>query len=237
MLPIGDENPSYSRPIVNYALIAVNVAVFIYEFLLPENAFEDLIQAYGFVPSRFSSGLTLAAIITVFTSMFLHADILHILGNMLYLYIFGDNIEDAMGHIPYLIFYLFCGITSSAFQYLTDTSSSIPSIGASGAISGVLGAYILLYPRARVRTIIFLGFFFTYVKIPALAYLGIWFVYQILYASVPEVSGVAYWAHIGGFLTGIVIMKLYPWKRKPPPPPPPPPPFYPAPEMPPPYRI
>ncbi len=237
MLPIGDENPHYSTPIVTYALIAMNVVVFLYEFMLPEGAFEELILKYGFVPSSVSSNLAIPAVLTIFTSMFLHADITHIFGNMLYLYIFGDNIEDAIGHIPYLMFYLFCGVTSSIFQYFSDPLSTIPAIGASGAISGVLGAYMLLYPRARVRTLIFLGFFLTYTRIPALVYLGIWFLYQVLYASVPEVSAVAYWAHVGGFLTGVVIMKLYPWKRRPPPPPPPPPPIYPVPETPPTYRI
>lgn len=236
MLPIGDENPRGSTPIVNYLLIAANVAVFLYEFMLPDISFEGLIVKYGFVPASLSSNISALTVATIFTSMFLHADITHIFGNMLFLYIFGDNIEDAIGHLPYFLFYMTCGVAASFFQLITDPLSTIPAIGASGAISGVLGAYILLYPKARVRTLVFLGFFITFARIPALIYLGIWFLYQILYASLPEVSGVAYWAHIGGFITGLVIMRLYPWKRKPIPPPPPPP-AYPIQELPQPYRI
>lgn len=236
MLPIGDENPRGSAPIVTYILIAANVVVFLYEFMLPDVAFEGLIVKYGFVPSSLSSNISTLAVATIFTSMFLHADVTHIFGNMLFLYIFGDNIEDAIGHLPYFLFYMICGVAASFFQLITDPLSTIPAIGASGAISGVLGAYILLYPRARVRTLVFLGLFLTFARIPALIYLGIWFLYQILYASLPEVSGVAYWAHIGGFITGLVIMRLYPWKRKPIPPPPPPP-AYPIQELPQPYRV
>jgi len=159
--------------------------------------------------------------------MFVHADILHILGNMIFLYVFGDNIEDALGHVQYLLFYFVCGLIATAADFLSDPYTQVVAIGASGAISGVLGAYMVLYPYARIRTIITLGFFFYIARIPAIFFLGFWFLYQLLYASAPDISGVAYWAHIGGFLAGFLLIRILP-KKQGSFPPPPPPQYYPS---------
>jgi len=223
MIPLGDENRSRSTPVVNYAIIGVNLLVFSYQIMLPPSAQDAFILRYGFTASDLTMplpSLSAYAILTIFTSMFVHADILHILGNMLFLYVFGDNVEDALGHVQYGIFYFVCGIAATAAQYITDPYSTIVAIGASGAISGVLGAYFVLYPYARIRTIVTLGFFWWIARVPAIFFLGIWFLYQLLYASTPEVSGVAYWAHIGGFLAGFILIRILPKRPRLLPPPP-----------------
>jgi membrane associated rhomboid family serine protease len=211
MIPIGDENPRTITPFVNYAIILVNTIIYLYEYIVPSKVYDEIIVEYGFIPARF---LQTFNFLQIFTSMFIHADLLHLLGNMLYLYIFGDNIEDALGHSGYLLFYLLSGIGASTFHFLSDPLSPYPAIGASGAISGVLGAYFVLYPLSRVRTLVTLGFFTTFIRVPAFVYLFIWFIYQIFYASLPSVSGVAYWAHIGGFVVGIFLIKVFPKRRK-----------------------
>ncbi len=211
MIPIGDENPRTITPFVNYAIILVNTIIYLYEYIVPSKVYDEIIVEYGFIPARF---LQTFNFLPIFTSMFIHADLLHLLGNMLYLYIFGDNIEDALGHSGYLLFYLLSGIGASTFHFLSDPLSPYPAIGASGAISGVLGAYFVLYPLSRVRTLVTLGFFTTFIRVPAFVYLFIWFIYQIFYASLPSVSGVAYWAHIGGFVVGIFLIKVFPKRRK-----------------------
>jgi membrane associated rhomboid family serine protease len=225
MIPLGDENRSRSTPVVNYLLIAANVLVFLYQIMLPSGAQDQFITRYGFTAANLTSPLPsvdLFAVLTIFTSMFIHADILHILGNMLFLYVFGDNIEDTLGHVQYLLFYFVCGLIATATDFLSDPYTQMVAIGASGAISGVLGAYIVLYPYARIRTVVTLGFFFYIARIPAIFFLGFWFLYQLLYASTPDVSGVAYWAHIGGFLAGFLLIRILPKKQRPLPPPPPP---------------
>lgn len=211
MIPVGDENPKTIKPFINYVIIAINVLVYFYEYTAPSKVYDEIILEYGFIPARFSQTFNF---LPIFTSMFIHADPIHLLGNMLYLYIFGDNIEDALGHSGYLLFYLFSGIGASIFHFLSDPLSPYPAIGASGAISGVLGAYFILYPLSRIRTLVTLGFFITFIRIPALVYLFIWFVYQVFYASLPTVSGVAYWAHVGGFVTGILLIKSFPKRKK-----------------------
>ncbi len=204
MFPLKDENPTRRRPILTLLLIALNSAVFLWSYL--SGSFEEIVNRYGMKPSSVFEGRELH---TLLTSMFLHGGFLHIGGNMLYLWIFGDNVEDALGRKRFLAFYLLCGLAASLAHLLSDPSSSVPTIGASGAISGVLGAYLVLYPRARVLTAVMYFYFIRVVMIPALFFLGFWFVLQILSASfllvVGAPSGVAYWAHVGGFLAGVVM--------------------------------
>ena len=223
MIPISDENPSRSTPFVTYVLVAINVVVFVYQLSLGPQV-EGFIQSCAFRPGEVV-GQALSppacvqpAWLTVFTSMFMHAGFLHIGSNMLYLWIFGNNVEDAMGHVRYLVFYLLCGIAAAVTQtFFTLTFSpqdaGIPNLGASGAIAGVLGGYLVLYPQARVRTLIIFGFFVSLTRVPALIVLGMWFVLQFfqgLFAvGGAETGGVAVWAHIGGFVAGLLLVKLF----------------------------
>ena len=210
MFPIADENPTALKPVVNIMLIVLNVAVFFYSVLLGPEGFSRLIYSYGAIPALILSGKRLY---TLITSMFLHGGWAHIIGNMVYLWIFGDNIEDACGHIRYILFYVLCGVIAGLVHIAANPGSLIPAVGASGAISGVLGAYLLLYPRANVLTVIPWGYFFyRVVRIPALLYIGFWFVLQVIAGSVTLLYGVkvgvAYFAHIGGFVAGLVLAKL-----------------------------
>ena len=215
MIPLKDDNPSRSVPVVTLLLIAANLAIFAYEVTLPSAALQALILDLGAVPSSFGLHNLPASLgggipwLTLITSMFLHGGILHLGGNMLYLWIFGDNVEDAFGHLRFVIFYLLCGMAASLLQIAAMPSSSIPLVGASGAIAGVLGAYVLLYPAARIRTLIILIFFIRIVPIPALFVLGLWFLMQVLSVPASGRSGVAFIAHIGGFLTGMLLMGLF----------------------------
>lgn len=208
MMPIRDINPTHTPPIVTRALVAINVLVFIATFFNPK--FPRIVDNWGFKPIYLFLGIRLE---TLFTSMFLHADIHHIFGNMLYLWIFGDNVEDALGHGKFLIAYLISGIVAAMLQSLLTPFSSIPMIGASGAISGVLGMYLLFYPRARIVTLLFLGYFVTTAVIPAYHYIWFWFILQFLLGSItllnPIPAGVAYWAHIGGFISGLLIGSMF----------------------------
>ncbi len=214
MIPLKDINPSRTTPFVNIALIAANVLVFLYQLTLPAAAFKSFVLAYATIPARIPAlaagyGSVELALAPLFTSMFLHGGLMHLLGNMLFLYIFGDNVEDYFGHIGYLLFYVVCGIGSGLVHVLFNLHSGIPAIGASGAISGVMGAYILLFPRAKVLT-----FFFIFVlPVPAFLILGYWFVFQFLEAlgglGGDPTGGVAVWAHVGGFLIGMVITAIF----------------------------
>jgi membrane associated rhomboid family serine protease len=213
MMPIRDENPSRSTPFVTYALLLANIAVFAYEIMLAlHGQLEEFIYTYGMIPALVSQG---EALHTLLTSMFLHGGVFHLLGNMLYLYIFGDNVEDAMGHRRYLIFYLLTGFAASALQIAINPASTLPNVGASGAIAGVLGAYFVTYPFARVHTIIFLGYFIRWVSLPAVVLLGFWFVFQLfagtatLEAMKLGYGGVAYFAHVGGFVAGMVLVRFF----------------------------
>ena len=201
MFPIKDENPTKGKPILTVTLMVVNIAVFLVTYF--SGQFNQVIDSYGLKPAEMFAGQRLY---TVFTSMFLHGGFLHIFGNMLYLWIFGDNIEDVCGRGKFLLLYFGSGIIAGLAQGLLEPGSVIPMIGASGAISGVLGAYIVLYPRARVHTLV--GYFGV-VMIPAVAFLGFWFVLQVLSASFTLVgasTGVAYLAHIGGFIAGALMI-------------------------------
>jgi len=197
-------------------LIVVNVLVFLYELTLgPE--LPAFVKHYGVIPAMASHWhhQGMAILVTYFTSIFLHGGWLHIIGNMLFLWIFGDNVEDRMGHLAFLIFYLLCGFLAGITHTLLHAGSTIPSIGASGAIAGILGAYLILFPGARVLTLVFLGFFITTARIPAVLYLGLWFLIQFLSgtaamgASAAASQGVAWWAHVGGFVAGIVLLPFF----------------------------
>jgi len=202
MLPIGDDNSDRRTvPLITYALIALNVLFFFVE-LIGGDAF---IGNWAFVPSRFLAN-PLGDFLTIFTSMFMHAGWLHLGGNMLYLWIFGDNVEDRFGHIKFLIFYLICGIAATFAQLAFSTGSNVPNLGASGAIAGVLGAYIVMFPKGRVSVL--QGS--QVIPVPALIVIGLWFVLQIFSSvgSITEMGGVAYIAHIGGFLAGVLLAFL-----------------------------
>jgi membrane associated rhomboid family serine protease len=209
MLPIGDENAGRRIfPLVTYALIVINVIVFLIELA----SGDDFIIRWSFVPARFLANPG-GDFITIFTSMFMHAGWLHILGNMLYLFIFGDNVEDAFGHVQFLVFYLICGIAATFAQLAFSAGSNIPNLGASGAIAGVLGAYLVMFPRSRVTVL--MGYIV--VPLPALIVIGFWFVLQFFsgLAAVTSVTtgaeegGVAYMAHVGGFIAGLVLALIF----------------------------
>jgi membrane associated rhomboid family serine protease len=213
LIPFKDDNPTRTIPFVTIAIILLNVVVFFYEIFYP-GGMDALVLNYGAIPRDL---LTLhgmqpvGAFATVFTSMFMHGGLLHIGGNMLYLWIFGDNIEDALGHFRYIAFYLLAGLVAAYSNALADPRSVAPMIGASGAISGVLGAYLLLYPRARVNTLIFLGIFIQVVKLPALIVIGFWAIIQLasglLMSGSAGQGGIAWFAHVGGFVFGLLAIK------------------------------
>ncbi|HEY6389344.1 MAG TPA: rhomboid family intramembrane serine protease [Candidatus Acidoferrum sp.] len=212
-IPLKDLNPRRTYPVVNTLLILTNVIVFLYELTLSHRQQQAFELANATIPNHIRLALNghgnlEAALLTILTSMFMHSGFMHIAGNMLFLWIFGDNVEDYFGHFPYLLFYFACGIGSGLAHIVFNYSSPLPALGASGAISGVMGAYIVLYPRARVLTLVFIFF----IPIPAFIILGYWFLLQFLagVSSVGAVAtgGVAWWAHIGGFLMGMVITGL-----------------------------
>lgn len=206
MFPIRDHNPSERTPYVTLSLIAINVAIFLVGLVVfqDQRALSQLYYDYALLPVRLSNGENYAALVT---STFLHGGFLHLAGNMLFLWIFGDNLEDEMGHIPFLIFYLACGIGASLAQFAAEPLSSIPTVGASGAIAGVMGGYLLLYPKARVDIFLFFIVFFRIFPIPAWIMLGIWFALQLFNGFSIDTSGggVAYWAHAGGFVIGLIL--------------------------------
>lgn len=224
MFPISDHNPTRITPYVTYALIGANIFIFLYQIGLTPPQLEQFFQLYAVIPRELTASFRGIPInqpipepLTLVTSQFLHGGILHIAGNMLFLWIFGNNIEDRLGHIKYLIFYITCGVLAALAQWFFSMQSGIPSLGASGAIAGVMGAYILRFPQARIRTLVFLGPFIIFPDIPAIFFLGIWFLQQALYSiaslSVPtnigmESGGIAYWAHAGGFVFGAILGPL-----------------------------
>ncbi|HEY9833436.1 MAG TPA: rhomboid family intramembrane serine protease [Stenomitos sp.] len=224
MFPINDNNPTRITPYVTYALIGANIFIFLYQLRLTPPQLEQFFQLYAVVPKELTASFAGIPInhsvpepLTLVTSQFLHGGFLHILGNMLFLWIFGNNIEDKLGHIKYLIFYITCGVLAALAQWFFSMQSGIPSLGASGAIAGVMGAYILRFPNARIRTLVFLGPFIVFPDIPAIFFLGIWFIQQALYGiaslNVPsnigmQSGGVAYWAHAGGFVFGAILGPL-----------------------------
>ncbi len=214
MLPLSDHNPTRTVPVINYLLIAANVFMFFWELSLGPDIERDLFLV-SFVPARFwIAPFYPVNLIRILISMFLHGGWLHLGGNMLYLWIFGDNIEDRLGHFTYLLFYLLCGTVATLTHAVMNAASRLPSIGASGAIAGVLGAYLILFPRARVTTLIPIFVFVTIRELPAVVVLGLWFVLQFFVgvasigASPETTGGVAVFAHIGGFVAGMLLVVL-----------------------------
>jgi membrane associated rhomboid family serine protease len=214
LFPLKDTIRSRTFPIVNTIIIAVNLLAFLFEFSLGRQM-DVFIRNFGLTPVRFYWGLhhDLAdAVIPIFTSMFLHGGWLHVLGNMWFLYIFGDNVEDRVGHFGYLIFYLTCGVGAALSQTLFFPGSSVPMVGASGAIAGVLGAYFMLYPNARILSIIPIFFFIQLMEVPAVVFLVFWFFLQFIQGALTPATqggGVAWWAHVGGFLFGLVLIWFF----------------------------
>ena len=212
MIPLRDHNPSGRLPIITYFLISINVIVFAATFLLPSDILEEFFQQYALIPAFIVKGQNLY---TLITSMFLHGGLGHIIGNMLFLNIFGDNLEDKLGHIKYLLYYLVCGLGASVLQILVDPGSTIPNLGASGAIAGIMGGYLVLFPRHRIDILFSLGWAVRQVTVPAYFMLFYWLVIQF-FAGVgslafmdPSMGGVAYFAHLGGFATGWLLIKIF----------------------------
>ena len=217
MIPISDDNPVRLTPVVTWTIMALCVAAFGWELSLGSQM-APAIAVLGFSPASLSGAvaaprgyLAVPGWATIFVSMFLHGGFLHIAGNMLYLWIFGNNVEDAMGHLRYGVFYLICGVAAALSMAATDPSSTVPMIGASGAISGVLAAYVLLYPRARVTVVVPLGIIFYPLKISAIWVVGFWFALQLLSAALSQSGqpGIAWWAHVGGFLAGAALTPFF----------------------------
>ena len=210
MFPLYDENPTRITPYFTYGLIGMNVLVFLHEISLSNLQLEQFFQLYAVIPQELTINWS-GEWTTLFTSQFLHGGWWHLISNMVYLWVFGNNIEDRLGHFKYLLFYLTCGAIAALCQWFIGMYSTIPSLGASGAISGVLGAYLIWFPQARITTLVFLGFFITTINIPALVIIGIFFIQNLIsgFASLQaaakmsvETGGVAYWAHLGGFVVG-----------------------------------
>jgi len=218
MIPLKDENPSDTIPIVNIFLIITNISVFIYQNYFVPGGAQPLFLQLGFIPYELSHFVDInpknlvPVPLTIFTAMFMHGGWLHLLSNMLYLWIFGDNIEDILGHVKYLVFYIFCGIAATLVHGFINIDSQIPTIGASGAIAGILGAYMFLFPRARIKTLVIIFFFVKIVYIPAIIMLGFWILIQAISGFVEyglrTGSGIAWFAHIGGFITGLALIAI-----------------------------
>jgi membrane associated rhomboid family serine protease len=227
MIPIRDTIPSRNVPITMYLLILANVLIFLLQLQLPDESLQRFFYYFGIVPARYTHpawaeyiGLPVDNYWPFVTSMFLHGGWFHLIGNMWTLWIFGDNVEDRMGPVRFLFFYLCCGIAAGIVHFLTNPNSTIPTIGASGAIAGVMGAYFLLFPHSRVITLIPIFFYPVFVALPAVVYLGIWFLTQFLsgvgsFVPGQQVGGIAWWAHIGGFVAGMVLCPLFVERKRP----------------------
>ena len=219
MIPIKDLNPSRSTPVVTILIIVACTLIFTYEVLLPPDYREIFIRMFAVIPYEVMSGTDvpppdpLTPYGNLISYQYLHGGLLHIFGNMLFLWVFGDNVEDRLGKVKYFLFYTFCGIVAALIQSVVSPNSTIPLIGASGAISGVLGAYAVLFPRAQIVTLIFIFFFVDVIVLPALLWIGIWFLIQFISALISinhlSMGGVAWFAHIGGFLTGVLLTRLF----------------------------
>jgi membrane associated rhomboid family serine protease len=214
MIPLKDNIPSSRTPLITIGLIVINVLVYLNQLMLPPRAAVRFVYLYGLIPVEISQGQLLVPhpvplYGTILTSMFVHGGLFHLAGNMLYLWIFGDNVEDRLGRFRFLLFYLLSGVGAAATQILSDPHSQIPMVGASGAISGVLGAYLLLYPHARVVTLVFFGWLVRVIEIRAVIVLGFWIVVQLVSGLLTwgaQVGGVAWFAHVGGFVAGLVMV-------------------------------
>ena len=226
MIPLKDDVPSRTFPLVTVLLIGLNVLAYFYQASLDfdgRGTGEAFIMEFGLVPCRLTGACALAGdfpspTLTIFTSMFMHGGLFHVGGNMLYLWIFGDNVEDTLGHGRFLLFYLAVGVAAAVAQVMLNSASRVPMVGASGAVSGVLGAYLLLFPYARIWTLLIIGFFVRFVYVPALIVLGFWIVVQLINGFITfsaqslgrgETGGVAWFAHVGGFLAGMLLLFLF----------------------------
>lgn len=223
MIPLHDDIPSRHYPLVTRLLVLASVLVFLYEWSLPARKLWVLVHSWGVVPARYSSLEHLLVYrwelaLPLVTSIFLHGGWMHLASNMLYLWIFGDNVEDRMGHGRFLVFYLLVGVLGNAAHILADPASRVPAIGASGAIAGVLGAYLVSFPGARVATLVPLGIFLTVVQVPAVLFLFAWFLLQLANGvaalGVPSAQQVAWWAHIGGFVAGLLLVGVFATDRQ-----------------------
>jgi membrane associated rhomboid family serine protease len=221
MIPVRDEIKTRETPVVNYLLIAVNVLVFLLMFSMSDTSLEAFFYEHAMIPANYTDGsVSFGDVMDMFTSMFMHAGLAHIGGNMLYLWIFGDNVEDRVGHGRYLVFYLVGGLVADLAHFLTDPYSLIPTVGASGAISAVLGAYLAYFPGSQIATYVPLppGIFYKMTMLPAAVVLGFWFIFQLFDGVAAlggaDVGGVAVWAHIGGFVAGMVMAWLLPTQRR-----------------------
>jgi membrane associated rhomboid family serine protease len=217
-IPLYDDNPTLRTPLLTWALIAACVAVYLWQASLPGRAEQDIVYALGMIPAVLFGQAELPPRLqlvspwtSVFTSMFLHGGWMHLIGNMLYLWIFGNNVEDAMGHGRFVVFYLVCGLAAALTQSLMSPGSTMPMIGASGAIAGILGAYLMLHPRANVRVLLVIFIYIRLLNVPAVIVLGLWFGMQLLsgWSTPVEDGGVAFWAHIGGFLAGVMLIPFF----------------------------
>ena len=205
--PYKDDNPRILFPFVTYTIIGINSLVFIYQYLiLPPESLGDIISTYALTPAT-------PSVITVFTSMFMHGGLMHIIFNMWFLWIFGDNIESVLGHKRYVLFYLLCGVGAALAQIQINTASQIPMVGASGAIAGVLGAYLIRFPRATVHVLVILIIFITFIRVPAMVVIGIWFLSNLTAGlgtlGIEETGGTAWFAHLGGFVSGVVLNQVF----------------------------
>ena len=209
--PFSDDNPTANRPVVCYCLITLCVFIFVWQSTLPNDLNGAAIHNFGVVPAALlgTQESYIPSVMTIFTSMFMHGGWMHLIGNMVFLWIFGDNIEDSMGKVKFLTFYLICGVFAALLQALIDPVSQIPMIGASGAIAGVLGAYLLLHPKANVNVLLWIIIVITVVRVPAFIVLGIWIVSQFFSLTGEGNGGVAYFAHIGGFLAGMLLITFF----------------------------
>lgn len=225
MLPLKDDIPSRRFPLVTYGIIAVNVVIFMFEATMGSEQLQAFFQLVAVIPAEYTAFLRgepvplLKLLVAPFASMFLHGGWMHLFGNMWFLYLFGDNVEDAMGHFRFLVFYLLSGLAATAAHIFVNPLSPIPIVGASGAISGVVGAYFLMFPTARVLTLVPVFFFFDIVLLPAVVFIGLWFLFQfwsgLLSLAVPHMGGVAWWAHIGGFVAGLILAPVMRERRRP----------------------
>ena len=219
MIPYKDDNPINITPFSTIVIISLNMLVFIMQVMSGEDS-KSIVYSYGAIPHNlisFQSNQPIPPALTVLTSMFMHGGLFHLAWNMLYFWIFGNNIEERLGHVRFIIFYLFCGVVAAFSHALLSPGSTVPMIGASGAIAGMLGAYILLFPMAKVHTLVFLGFYITVIKIPALIVIGFWAIIQVVSGLISQGNaaqgGIAFFAHVGGFVAGLSTIKLWQPRR------------------------
>ena len=219
MIPYKDDNPISITPFSTILIISLNMLVFIMQVMSGEDS-KSIVYNYGAIPHNiisFQSSQPIPPVLTIFTSMFMHGGLFHLVWNMLFFWIFGNNIEERLGHVRFIVFYIFCGFVAAFSHALISPGSNVPMIGASGAVAGMLGAYILLFPMARIRTIVFLGFYVTVIKIPALIVIGFWAIIQVVSGLVSQGNaaqgGIAFFAHVGGFVAGLSTIKLWQPRR------------------------